>query len=70
MRSPLEQAEHEEEIADWLADHGVNAEASEALADSGVSIPALDRLASSVQGAALEAARKRVGEFFAKHTPN
>ena len=58
VRSPLEHAEHEEEIADWLADHGVKTEASEALADSGVTIPALDRLASSVQGAALEAAVK------------
>jgi signal transduction histidine kinase len=58
VRSPLEQAEHEEEISDWLADHGVKTDASEALADSGVTIPALDRLAASVQGTALEAAVK------------
>src|SRR5262245_42993785 len=58
VRSPLQQAEHEEEIADWLSDHGVKTHASEALADSGVTIEALDRLAGSVQGVALEAAVK------------
>jgi signal transduction histidine kinase len=58
VRSPIEQAEHEEEIADWLSGHGVGTGASEALADSGVTIEALDRLAGSVQGAALEAAVK------------
>jgi signal transduction histidine kinase len=56
VRSPLEHAEHEEAIADWLSDHGVKTDSSEALADSGVTIEALERLAGSVQGTALEAA--------------
>ena len=58
VRSPIEQAEHEEEIADWLDDRGVKADSAEALADSGVTIEALDRLASAVQGTALDAAVK------------
>ena len=58
VRSPIQQAEHEEEIADWLDGRGVKADSAEALADSGVTIEALDRLAGAVQGAALDAAVK------------
>jgi signal transduction histidine kinase len=56
VRSPLQQAEREEEIADWLADRGLDDGSAEALADTGVSIEALDRLAAAVQGKALNAA--------------
>jgi signal transduction histidine kinase len=55
VRSPVEQAEREEEIADWLADHGVNENLTESLADTQVSIEALNELAATVQGGALEA---------------
>ena len=56
VRSPLQQAQREEEIADWLADRGLDDAAAEALADTGVTIEALDRLAAAVQGKALNAA--------------
>ena len=36
MRSPIQQAEREEAIADWLLDHGLDTAAAEALADTAV----------------------------------
>ena len=56
VRSPIEQAEHEEEIADWLQAHGLEGAAAEALSETAVTLEALDRLAASVQGPALNAA--------------
>lgn len=53
VRSPIEQAEREQAIADWLADHGLDEEAAEALADTPVTFEALDRLAAAVQKPAL-----------------
>ena len=55
VRSPVQQAEREEQIADWLADHGLDENMADALADTQVSIAALDELAGVVQGNALEA---------------
>jgi len=56
VRSPIEQAEREEAIADWLGDHGVDAGIAETLADTAVTLDLLDRLAASVDGPALDAA--------------
>ncbi len=56
VRSPIEHAEREEAISDWLADHGLGTAASEALAETAVKIEALDRVAGAVQGPALDAA--------------
>ncbi len=56
VRSPIEHAEREEAIADWLADRGLDTAAAEALAETAVKIDALDRLAGSVDGPALHAA--------------
>ena len=56
VRSPIQQAEHEEEIADWLDDHGLDPSSAEALADTAVTPGALDTLAGQVKGPALEAA--------------
>ena len=56
VRSPIQQAEHEESIADWLVDHGLDESAAEALADTAVTPEALDALAGKVQGPALDAA--------------
>jgi signal transduction histidine kinase len=53
--SPVQQAEREEQIADWLADHGVDESIAESLADTQASFTALDELARVVQGDALEA---------------
>lgn len=48
--SPIQQAEREEAIADWLADHDVDTAVAGPLAETGVTIEALDRIASAVQG--------------------
>ncbi len=55
-RSPLDRADREDAIADWLARHRADAVAGEALADSAVSLDALDRLAEALEGEALQAA--------------
>ena len=46
VRSPLQRAEREEAIADWLADRGLDERTAEALADTAVTFDALDRLAA------------------------
>ena len=56
VRSPLQQAEREEAISDWLDDHGVDVASAEALAETAVTTAALDRLAAAVEGPALNAA--------------
>ena len=55
VRSPLERADREEAISDWLADHGLDTDSAESLADTEVSFEALDLLAATVQGPALDA---------------
>jgi signal transduction histidine kinase len=55
VRSPIEQAEREDEIADWLADHGCHIDAAEALAETPITIESLDSIATSVDGPALNA---------------
>ncbi|HEV2486533.1 MAG TPA: ATP-binding protein [Terracidiphilus sp.] len=55
VRSPVERADREEAIADWLADHGLDTDGAEALADTEVTFEALNLLAGTVQGAALDA---------------
>lgn len=54
VRSPVEQAEREEAIADWLGDHDLDAESADVLADTPVTLEALDQLAGAVQGAVLD----------------
>ncbi len=56
VRSPIEHAEREEAITDWLADRGLDTAAAEALAETAVTTEALDRLAGAVDGPALNAA--------------
>ena len=55
VRSPIEQAEREEAIANWLSDHGLDIAVAEALADTAVTFEALDLLARAVDGPALDA---------------
>jgi signal transduction histidine kinase len=55
VRSPIEQAEREEALADWLEAHGCDIDAAEALADTPVTFEALDRIAEAVQGPPLNA---------------
>ena len=55
VRSPLEEAERQEAMADWLEDHGLDPALSDALADTSVTFAALDSVAARVQGPALDA---------------
>ena len=55
VRSPVQQADREDAIADWLADHNLDTATAEALADTQVTFEALDQLAATVQGPPLDA---------------
>jgi signal transduction histidine kinase len=52
-RSPIEEAEREEAISDWLADHDLDVALAESFAETGVTIEALDLLAGALDGPAL-----------------
>ena len=52
---PIERADREDAIADWLSRHGADVTAAEALAESAITFDALDRLAEALQGEALPA---------------
>lgn len=56
VRSPIEHAEREEAISDWLAARGLDSAAAEALAETAVTTETLDELARAVDGPALGAA--------------
>jgi signal transduction histidine kinase len=54
-RSPLEQLDREESIAEWLAGHGLHTVCAGALADTEVTLESLDRLAEAMQPPTLDA---------------
>ncbi|HVO50418.1 MAG TPA: ATP-binding protein [Thermoanaerobaculia bacterium] len=54
-RSPIEQADREDALAEWLRRHGADETAAEALAESAVTVESLDELAGALDGAALRA---------------
>ena len=56
VRSPLEQADREDEIADWLVRHQADPAHAGPLADTSLTIAALDRLADAAPGPVLDAA--------------
>jgi signal transduction histidine kinase len=58
--SPIQRAEREDAITDWLADHGVNTAAAESLAETAVTLTALDSIAQVVSGPRLDAALRWV----------
>jgi signal transduction histidine kinase len=53
--SPIEQAEREDALADWLTTHGLDPATAETLADTAVTFEALDRIEGAVGGPALNA---------------
>ncbi len=55
VRSPIERAEREEAIADWLADHNLDENSAEALAETPVTFESLNMIAEEVEGPALNA---------------
>jgi signal transduction histidine kinase len=63
--TPIQQAEREDEIADWLGAHDVDGEVAGPLADTAVTIGALDRIASAVSGPALSAVLRSVAAGYA-----
>jgi len=55
-RTPMERADREDQLTDWLADRGATQEYAIPLADTGATTAALERLGRTVDGDALEAA--------------
>ncbi len=53
--SPIEQAEREEEIADWLAAHKIDTAIADAIAETPTTLESLDSLSAAIDGTALEA---------------
>ena len=53
--SPIERADREEAMADWLAAHGISEEIAGPLAETTMSFAALDEIASAVSGQELDA---------------
>jgi signal transduction histidine kinase len=68
VRSPLQQAEREEAIEDWLAAHHVDSRIAEALADTAVTFDALDRIAAAVDEPALNAVLRSVAAGWSVRT--
>ena len=58
--SPIQQAEREDAITDWLTEHGVDAAVAGPLAETSVTLQALERVAASIDGPALVAALRSV----------
>jgi signal transduction histidine kinase len=58
--SPIQQAEHEDAIADWLRDHGVDDALAGPLAETAVTLEALDRIALVISGPPLSGALRSV----------
>lgn len=54
--SPLQQAEREDRIADWLADHDIDTAIAGSLAETSLTVEALNRCAAEVSGPSLDAA--------------
>jgi signal transduction histidine kinase len=66
--SALQQADREDEIADWLERHQVDPAHAEPLADTGVTIDVLDTLASATTGDTLDAALRWIAAGCATHS--
>ena len=60
VRTPIEQADREEAIANWLDVHGVDSSIADQLAETGVTMEALDPLATALEGESLEAALRSI----------
>ncbi len=54
-RSPIEQADREDALANWLGRQGVDVSAAEALAESAITLEALDELAAALDRKGLQA---------------
>jgi signal transduction histidine kinase len=68
VRSPLEQARHEEEISDWLDDHGVRIASAEALSETTITVEMLDDLEKGIDPEILEPALRWIAAGCAVRT--
>ena len=66
-RSSIEQADREDEIADWLVSHQADPAHAAPLADTAVTVEALDALANAASGEALDAAVRWLAARSATH---
>jgi signal transduction histidine kinase len=66
--SPIEQADREDEIADWLMRHNSDTSHAAPLAETAVSIEALDTLASATSGDTLDAVLRWIAAGCATHS--
>ena len=58
--SAIERSDREEEVGEWLEDHGADPATAQSLSDAGVPVAALDELADSLPDEALDAALRSV----------
>jgi signal transduction histidine kinase len=63
--TPIQRAEREDEMADWLGAHGVDVDVAGPLGDTAVTIDALDRIADAVSGPQLAAVLRSVAAGYA-----
>jgi signal transduction histidine kinase len=68
VRTPLQEAEREDAIADWLSDRGLDATLADTLAETAVTLKGLDDVAAAVDGPCLEAALRWAASGFAVRT--
>ena len=68
VQTPLEEAEREDAIADWLAGRGLDVTLADTLADTAVTLNGLDEVAAAVDGPCLEAALRWAASSFAVRT--
>jgi signal transduction histidine kinase len=66
--SPIQRADHEEEIADWLARHGSDPGQAATLAETAVTTDALDALAKATSGDTLDAAIRWIAAGCSMHS--
>jgi signal transduction histidine kinase len=68
VRSPLEQADRENELEDWLADHGCDPDHAASLAETSVTLEALDGLAREITGDPLGASLRWLAASCTTHS--
>jgi signal transduction histidine kinase len=66
--SPIEQADREDEFADWLTSHHLDPGHAASLAETAVTIEALDTLANAASGETLDAAIRWISTGCATHS--
>jgi len=66
--SPIQQADREDEISDWLGRHQLDPDHADPLADTAVTIDALDALADANSGDTLDAALRWIASGCATHS--